>query len=114
MAMPALTPGHPSAKAVGRWLKYAAPLVRLAFRPRLDGVEHLPRDRTVVIAVIVLSTPISQLPWIPWTIRMRFGPAIEPDQLFTSGDDLTPAYERVRGAVEAQVLSAAGTAPERR
>jgi 1-acyl-sn-glycerol-3-phosphate acyltransferase len=60
---------------------------------------------TAVIAMIVLGTPISQLPWIPWPIRMRFGPPIETDQLFTSGDDLAPALERVQAAVQSQVRS---------
>jgi len=60
---------------------------------------------TALIALIVLGTPISQLPWIPWPIRMRFGAPIEPDQLFTSDDDHTPALDRVQSAVQAQVRS---------
>lgn len=58
---------------------------------------------TGVLALLVIATPISHLPWIPWTIRMHIGPAIAPEQLFTSSDDLMAAYERVRTAVEVQV-----------
>lgn len=63
---------------------------------------------TVIIAMIVLGTPVSQLPWIPWPIRMRFGPLIEPDQLLGPGDDLGPAVARVQAAVQAQVCSRRG------
>ncbi len=58
---------------------------------------------TILIAMLVLGTPISQLPWIPWPIRMRFGPPLEPGQLFTTGDDLAPALKRVQAAVQEQV-----------
>lgn len=60
---------------------------------------------TALIALVVVGTPISQLPWIPWPIRMRIGPPIEPEQLFTSGDDLEPALETVQAAVRALVRS---------
>jgi 1-acyl-sn-glycerol-3-phosphate acyltransferase len=35
-------PGQLDPRAVRRWQRYAAPLVRLAFRPRLRGLERLP------------------------------------------------------------------------
>jgi 1-acyl-sn-glycerol-3-phosphate acyltransferase len=62
---------------------------------------------TALIAMLVVGTPISQLPWIPWPIRMRFGPPIEPGQLFAGDGDLLPALERVQAAVQAQVRSRA-------
>jgi 1-acyl-sn-glycerol-3-phosphate acyltransferase len=61
---------------------------------------------TALLALLVLGTPISQLPWIPWTIRMRFGPPMSAEQVF-SDDDLARAVERVRAAVEAQVRTLA-------
>lgn len=35
-------PGHPDPRAVERWRRYAAPLIRMAFRPELHGAENLP------------------------------------------------------------------------
>jgi 1-acyl-sn-glycerol-3-phosphate acyltransferase len=57
---------------------------------------------TAILAVLVVSLPISQLPWLPWKIHMRFGPPIANADLFTS-DDMAVAYERVRTAIETEV-----------
>jgi 1-acyl-sn-glycerol-3-phosphate acyltransferase len=58
---------------------------------------------TVLLGMVVLGTPISQLPWIPWSIRMRFGAPIEPEQLFPNDGNLSSAIEQVQVAVKAQV-----------
>lgn len=58
---------------------------------------------TAILGVLILSTPVSQLPWIPWTIRMRVGPVIPRADAFRDGDALNGAYERIRSAVEEQV-----------
>lgn len=42
IALPTPTPGHPDLPAMERWRRYAAPLIRLAFRPELQGTENLP------------------------------------------------------------------------
>jgi hypothetical protein len=83
----ALTPGQPDPIAVRRWERYAAPLIRLAFRPTLDGIEHLPRDRPVMIVANHSGLGLAE---------------IANADLFAS-DDMTVAYERVRTAVEAEV-----------
>jgi 1-acyl-sn-glycerol-3-phosphate acyltransferase len=49
MARAPLTPGKPDPRAVARWRRYAAPLVRLAFRPRITGIENLPTDRPFML-----------------------------------------------------------------
>jgi 1-acyl-sn-glycerol-3-phosphate acyltransferase len=41
-------PGRPS-EALVSWARRLAPLVRLAHRPRLSGVEHLPRERPYLL-----------------------------------------------------------------
>ncbi len=48
------------------------------------------------------------LAWVPATIRMRIGPAIAPEELFSEGDEPAPgelpaALDRVQGAVQALV-----------
>lgn len=53
-----------------------------------------------------LGSPMSFPPWIPWTVRMRVGPALTPEALF--GDDvseegLRSALTRVEAAVQAEV-----------
>ncbi len=61
---------------------------------------------TALLSLLVLGTPISQLPWIPWTIRMKFGPPMSLEQVFCD-DDLARAVERVRAGVEMQVRTLA-------
>jgi 1-acyl-sn-glycerol-3-phosphate acyltransferase len=43
------SPGQVDARAARRWLRYVRPLVRLFFRPRLEGTEHLPQDRPYML-----------------------------------------------------------------
>ncbi len=38
------TPGQPDPAAVKWWRRLVVPIVRLAFRPRLEGAQHLPQD----------------------------------------------------------------------
>jgi 1-acyl-sn-glycerol-3-phosphate acyltransferase len=60
---------------------------------------------TAVLAWLWTSTPLSQLPWIPWSIRMRIGTPIERAELF-GNEDLATGYERVRGAIQDLVRAA--------
>jgi hypothetical protein len=57
---------------------------------------------TAPLALLCLTTPISQLPFVPWSIRLRIGDPIEPDELF-AGDDLDSAYQRAQDAVQSLV-----------
>jgi 1-acyl-sn-glycerol-3-phosphate acyltransferase len=51
-----------------------------------------------------LGSPITFLPWVPWTLRMRVGAPLAPAELFAGGDDELPlALARVEGAVRALV-----------
>jgi 1-acyl-sn-glycerol-3-phosphate acyltransferase len=61
---------------------------------------------TAAHALAWLGLPLSQLPWIPWTIRMRIGAPLHPDELFR-GDALEPAYERVCGEIRRLTRSTA-------
>jgi hypothetical protein len=46
--------------------------------------------------------PINQIPWVPWTVRIRIGTPIAPEELFADDAEgsLDAAYERVHAAVE--------------
>jgi 1-acyl-sn-glycerol-3-phosphate acyltransferase len=52
-----------------------------------------------------LGSPLTFLPWLPWTLRLRIGPALAPEALFGAGDDarLPDALAKVQAAVQAQV-----------
>ncbi len=54
------------------------------------------------LAVLWMVLPASQLPWVPWTVRIRMGMPIPPEQLFPDDDQasLDAAYDRVRSTVE--------------
>ena len=55
------------------------------------------------LAWVWLSSPWAYLAWVPWTIRMRVGAPIEPEELFGCPDEghaLEEAYARVEGAVQ--------------
>lgn len=63
---------------------------------------------TAVVAWLWLFLPISRLPWIPSTIRIRIGAPMSPSSVFGAPEDspetaLDRAYERVEGAVQALV-----------
>jgi 1-acyl-sn-glycerol-3-phosphate acyltransferase len=55
-----------------------------------------------ILAMAWIALPVAQIPWIPWSVRIRFGKPIEHEELFSDGDDntLQHAYDRVLGAVE--------------
>lgn len=55
----------------------------------------------VGLAWACLAMPITFLPWLPATIRMRIGPPVEADDLFA--EPLEAALARVEAAVQAQV-----------
>jgi 1-acyl-sn-glycerol-3-phosphate acyltransferase len=60
---------------------------------------------TVPLAWLWLVIPLSQVPWIPWRIRMRIGAPIAPATLFPDDTDATlfAAYRRVEAAVQSLV-----------
>lgn len=56
------------------------------------------------LAWLSLSSPLAMLPVVPWPIRARLGPPLEPEALFGTKDEaapLEPAYDRVVREVEA-------------
>ena len=54
------------------------------------------------MAVLWMVLPLSQIPWIPWSVRIRVGKPIPVDELLPDATEetLDRAYGRVRGAVE--------------
>jgi len=60
---------------------------------------------TLPLAWLWLVLPLTQVPWIPWAIRMEIGAPIAADDLFPDDSETTlaAAYERVRGEVQALV-----------
>lgn len=97
-------------------------LSALLVLPRLTGVRRYPVTLLAVIgtsgllalgptlgwtlagilAALWFVLPINQIPWVPWTVRIRIGAPIAPDELFTGDAEgsLDAAYERVHAAVE--------------
>ncbi len=58
----------------------------------------------LVLAWAALASPIGFVPFVPAKIRIRLGPALVPADLFRDDDpELNNAYDRVVGAVQAQV-----------
>ncbi len=58
----------------------------------------------VALAFLWLATPLSFLPWVPWTLRMRIGRPLTPSELFDGSDDeLVRAVQRVEREVQALV-----------
>jgi 1-acyl-sn-glycerol-3-phosphate acyltransferase len=55
-----------------------------------------------ILAVLWIVLPLSQIPWVPWTVRMRIGDPIAHHELFPDDGDATldRAYERVHRALE--------------
>ncbi len=104
-----------------RWLATALVLPRLIGQKRwglsLLGVlvaaaiaAWVPASWPVRALLIWLwfSSALVFLPWIPWTIRMRIGPAIPAAELFPGGesggdDELRRALSRVQSAVQTLV-----------
>jgi 1-acyl-sn-glycerol-3-phosphate acyltransferase len=109
-----LTPGTTDPRAVARWRRYAAPLVRLAFRPRLEGIETLPRDRPFMLVANhsglglaeIMALIVCVLDRIATSIRLA--PLVHPLSMnaWPAGgwmrrlEDLATSYERVRGAIQ--------------
>ena len=60
-----------------------------------------------LLAWAFIASPLSMLPWVPWRVRMRIGPAIAPETLFENGsaDDLARALPIVERAVQRLVVS---------
>ena len=50
-----------------------------------------------------LGSPLTFLPWIPWTLRLRIGPPLTPEALFGEGAALGDVLQRVQAAVQAEV-----------
>jgi 1-acyl-sn-glycerol-3-phosphate acyltransferase len=73
----------------------------LAMGPRLGWIL------APILAFVWIVLPVSQVPWIPWKVRLRVGKPIAPEDLFPDDSDetLEHAYERVRSAVEALIAS---------
>ena len=108
---------------------YAAPILfrskilsTLLVFPRLSGVRRFPVTLlgvlgavgfialgpsigwplASILAMLWIVLPLAQIPWIPWTVRMRLGEPIRYEDLFPdeSEETLQRAYDRVIGAVE--------------
>jgi hypothetical protein len=60
------------------------------------------RDLASILAMLWLVLPLAQIPWIPWTVRMRLGEPIRHEDLFPDDGEetLQRVYDRVIGAVE--------------
>ncbi len=102
--------------------------------PRLVGVKRWPLSLLAVLggAAIVafvpaalpwrigaawawVASPLTLVPWVPWTIRMRVGEPIGPEQLFGEGggdEELERALARVESAVQALVTAPATRSTE--
>lgn len=112
--------GHPTAPVLFRagWLATALVVPRLLLRQKRWGLSLLGLIGAVGIGVAVpaswpvrallcwlwLASPITFLPWIPWTLRFRIGAPISPAALFGSAvpeDEhaLSVALDRVQSAV---------------
>lgn len=52
-----------------------------------------------LLAGVWLTSPLALIPWVPWSIRIRIGESISPEELFGSQRDLGEALARVEGAV---------------
>lgn len=95
---------------------------RLAVLPRLFGLKRwgvsllgllgtvavlatgLTWPWKAALAWLLLATPLGFTPFVPATIRMRIGPLLEPDALFTEHDpELDGAYDKVVAAVQSLV-----------
>lgn len=97
-------------------------LSRLLVLPHLSGVRRFPVTLLAVLgaaalvalaprtgwlpavgmAALWMALPIAQIPWIPWSVRLRVGTPICDRELFPDATDetLDRAHDRVRGAVE--------------
>lgn len=70
-----------------------------AFVPAIVAVR-------VALIWLFLGSPLTFLPWLPWTIRFRIGPPLEPAVLFAGGDRpeaMREALATVEQAVQAGV-----------
>lgn len=104
-----------------RWLATILILPRLLFSQRRWGISVFGLAVAVLIATLApwapwvralvaflwLGSPLAFSPWIPATIRMRIGPRVEADALFSrdagddpKGDDLVAALARVEREVQ--------------
>jgi 1-acyl-sn-glycerol-3-phosphate acyltransferase len=61
----------------------------------------------VLLVWLWLSSPLTFVPWVPWTVRMRIGAPLTVAELFPDADgseaELTRAAARVEAAVQALV-----------
>lgn len=104
-----------------RWLAWALVLPRLIGQRRW-GISLLGLLGAVGIAAWVpldwpwqallawlwLGSPLTFLPMVPWTLRMRVGPPLSPAMLFGDagdGAELGPALATVEAAVQGLVLA---------
>lgn len=57
------------------------------------------------LAWLWLGSPLTFVPWVPWSLRLRIGPPLTAATLFPDGDaaDLRPALARVQSAVQSLV-----------
>ena len=100
-------------------------LARLLVIPALMGIRRFPLTALGIIGVALLALagpiwswwlnaalawlwlalPVNQIPWVPWTIRIRIGEPIPRADLFPDDSDaaLEAAYGRVVTTVEALV-----------
>ncbi len=69
----------------------------------------LPLLARLVLTVVWLASPLSLLPWVPWTIRLQIGEPLAPEQLFPphpdqhDDDSLQAALVTVEESVQALV-----------
>lgn len=68
---------------------------------------------TLLLAGAWLSSPFPFLPWLPWTVRVRLGPPLHPQDLFdpVADPDLRLATRRVEDSVQ-RIVDALATAQQ--
>lgn len=94
---------------VPRWLlgvkRWGVSLLGLLGAVALGACVPLAWPVRVVLIWLWLGSPLTFVPWLPWTVRMRIGPPLAASDLFGAGADaeLPHALARVEAAVRAQV-----------
>lgn len=118
--------GHLTAPILvrSRWL------ATLLVAPRLMGVRRWGLSLLGLLGALVIATllpvsplarallvwlwlgsPLTFVPWLPWTLRMQIGEPLQAADLFGDGSDgaLTAALERVQAAVQRETSATPAT-----
>ena len=103
----------------GRWLAWVLLVPRLLLGVKRWGVSLLGLAGALALVAwlpvtwpwralavwLWLGSPLTFLPWLPWTVRLRIGAPLPAAELFGDGSDaaLAGALARVQAAVQAEV-----------